>query len=297
MVATVVLLVGVMFVWSYAVFQPRVETLPTTIPFSQQAWMRFVPDTAEFVSYVNYHGAYDATGNYNLFGTEPAVEIYNPSFRIVPTSIEYEVVITLPEENPNEAVPTLTLLKADQAELGRLEIALANSTKLRVTTHGDHAVFSVLFRRPELQVPLVTGNVAIVYGHILFGVGPRSIIPLTRVLDTADHKLRDLFSEERTRTAFYASGGSGNDYLALMVATFPTQIEGAKIAVKTVRTVSETVTSQIAFSFNSEDEARTQYANVKKLYTGGRDYWILGPFVVASFDYDMTELFDQVRGL
>jgi len=92
-------------------------------------------------------------------------------------------------------------------------------------------------------------------------------------------------------------GEADNDYLGLLVATFPTQVERAKTAMKTVRTASQTVTSQIAFSFDSQDQARIRYGSVKELYTGGKDYWILGPFDVVTFEHDISRLGDQVRGL
>ena len=181
-------------------------------------------------------------------------------------------------------------------ELYLLEVALMNSTRIRGTTHGDHTIFTLLIRRPELKTQLVGANVVIAHGH-LFSQGAGSMVPLTTVLDTADHEPNEFFSQQSARTALCASGGADNDYLALLVATFPTQIERAKIAMKTVRTASQTVTSQIAFSFDSQDQARTQYGSVKKLYTGAKDYWILGPFDVVTFEYDISKLGDQVRGL
>lgn len=297
MLATVALLAGIIWAGSYFVLQPKIEALPATIPFSEQAWMRFVPETAEFVSYVDYTEAFEASGNYTLFGTGPSVEIYDPATAIFPHSIEYELTITLAGQTPNEAVPTVTVLKVDSSELGRLAEALENSTRIRRTAHGDHTVYTLLIRHRELATQLVTANIVVAHDHFVMSQGAGSMIPLTKVLDTSDHQLSEFFSQQAARTALYASGGADDKYVALFIATFPTQIEGAKIAVKTVKTPSETVSSQIAFSFNSEDDAKAQYGNVKKLYVGGKDYWILGPFVVVSNEYDMTKLLDQMRGL
>jgi hypothetical protein len=297
MLLTVVLLAAIIWVVPYLTFQPRTEALPASIPFSQQAWMRFIPDTAEFISYVDYRLAYDATGNYSLFGTGPAVEVYSPAFTISPHSVEYELSIALAGKDPKETVPTVTVVKIEPTELSHLEEALRNSTILHKTTHGNHIIFSPLVRHRELKTQLVTANLAVAYEHLLMTEGTGSMNSLTQVLDTADYRLDEFFSQQAARTALYASGGADSNYVALFIATFPTQIEGAKIAMKTVKTASETVTSQIAFSFNSEDEARNQYNNVKKLYSGGKDYWILGPFVVVSFGYDMTKLSEQMRGL
>jgi hypothetical protein len=36
---------------------------------------------------------------------------------------------------------------------------------------------------------------------------------------------------------------------------------------------------------------------VKNLFAGGSDYWILGQFVVVKFNYQMSELSQQIRGL
>jgi hypothetical protein len=95
----------------------------------------------------------------------------------------------------------------------------------------------------------------------------------------------------------YASGGSSGDYLALFAATFPTQIEGANIMMKTVKSASSSVTTQIALSFGSQDKAKVQYRAVKDLYSGGSDYWVLGPFVVARFNREISTLRNEIRGL
>jgi hypothetical protein len=121
--------------------------------------------------------------------------------------------------------------------------------------------------------------------------------PPMKVLDTYDYETGQFFSQPSARTALYAAGGADGHHLALFVAAFPTQIEGASIAIKTVRIDSESFTSQFAFSFNSTDQARAHYDSVKRLYTGGKDYWLLGPFVVATFEYDLSKLADQIRGL
>jgi hypothetical protein len=259
--------------------------------------MKFVPDTAEFVSYVDYAAAFDATANYTLFGTGPSVEIYDPATAISSHSIEYELSISLAGQSPKETVPTVTVLKIGSSELNSLAEALGNSTKIRKMMHGDHTIYSLLIRRRELVTQLVTANVVIAHDHFLLSQGTGSMIPLTQVLDTLDYGANEFFLQQAARTALYASGGADSNYVALFIATFPTQIEGAKIAMKTVKTASETVTSQIAFSFNNEDDARNQYNNVKRLYSGGKDYWILGPFVVVSFDYEISKLSEQVRGL
>jgi hypothetical protein len=258
--------------------------------------MSFIPDTAQFVSYVNYREAFVATGNYSLFGTGPLLEIYAPSVSIDQASVEYEVSIGLPGEG-SEVSPTVTVLRIDSQKLRSLDQALQSSAQVRRTEQNGHTIFSVLVRRRELQTQLVPANLAIEGGHLILTQGLVNVNSLVKVLETVGHEQGQLFSQQSARAALYASGGANDQYLALFIATFPTQIEGAKIAMKTVRTASQTVTSQIAFSFDSQDQAKTQYANVKKLYTGGKDYWILGPFDVVAFEYDISRLGDQVRGL
>jgi hypothetical protein len=297
MLATVALLAAVIWVTPYFSLQPRVEALPDTIPFSQEGWMSFIPDTAQFVSYVNYRDAFVATGNYSLFGTGPLLEIYAPSVSIDQASVEYEVSIGLPGEGSKEESPTVTALRIDSQKLRSLGQALQSSAQVRRTEQNGHTIFSVIVRRRELQTQLVPANLAIEGGHLILTQGLVNVNSLVKVLETVSHEQGQLFSQQSARAALYASGGANDQYLALFIATFPTQIEGAKIAMKTVRTASHTVTSQIAFSFDSQDQAKTQYANVKKLYTGGKDYWILGPFDVVAFEYDISKLGDQVRGL
>ncbi|MGB9022604.1 MAG: hypothetical protein WCC94_04120 [Candidatus Bathyarchaeia archaeon] len=297
MLATVALLAAVIWVGPYLSLQPRVEVLPDIIPFSQEGWMSFVPDSAEFVAYVNYRQAFEATGNYSLFGTGPLVEIYAPAFAIDPASVEYEVSISLAGESSKEGSSTIAVLRIESQELKSLDHALQSSAQVRRTEYNGHTIFSLLVRRRELETQLVLGSLAIEGEHLVLYQGPSNIDALKKILDTAGHEPSQFFSQQSARTALYASGGTNGQCLALFIATFPTQIEGAKVAMKTVRTASQTVTSQIAFSFDSQDQARTQYGNVKRLYTGGKDYWIVGPFDVVAFEYDISKLGDQVRGL
>lgn len=296
MLVTVALLAGMAWFGSYLLLQPKVEELPPTIPFSPQGWMSYVPDSAEYVAYVNYRAAYEASGNYSLFGTNPLLEIYSPPFNVYPTSVEYELAINLAGQT-SKVVSSASVIKVELSELGTLNDTLRSSPALHRTTHGQHVIFNVLIHRKEAQPPLVSASLAIANGHLLFAEGPDSIDSISQVLDSADHGQRQLFSQSSMRTALYASGGTGADYLALFIVTFPTQIEGAKIAVKTVSSASGTVSSRIAFLFDSQDQARGQYENVRKLYAGGNDYRIVGPFVVVTFRYDIALLGDQMRGL
>jgi hypothetical protein len=81
------------------------------------------------------------------------------------------------------------------------------------------------------------------------------------------------------------------------MATFPTQIEGANTMMKTVKSASSSVTTQIALSFDNQGKAEGQYRAVRNLYSGGSDYWVLGPFVVVKFNHEISTLRDEIRGL
>jgi len=297
MLATVALLGGVIWLGSYYSLQPRVEALPSTIPFSREEWMDFVPDSAQFVAYVNYQAAYEATGNYTLFGTNPLIEIYSPPVGIYPNSVEYEVAINLAGQGGDQGLPSVSVLKLELNEAHSLDSALGSSSSLHRTPHGKHEIYALLIRRKELQTQLVSASVAVRGQHLLFAQGPGSGVWIGQLLDTADYGQNHLFSQSSAQTALYASGGSQNEYLALFVTTFPTQVEGAKIAVKTVSTMSGVVSSRFAFSFDSQDQARAHYEKIRGLYTGGSDYWILGSYVVVTFRSEMAGLSDQIRGL
>ena len=259
--------------------------------------MSYVPDSAQFVAYVNLRAAYEATGNYSLFGTNSLIEIYSPPFALYPSSVEYELAINLAGQGSEKRLSTVSVVKAEPNELRSLDDALSASSTIHSTMHGQHAIFGLLIHRKELQPSLVSASLAIANGHLLLAQGPSSTETIAQILDAADYEQYQLFSQSSVRTALYASGGADNQYLALFVATFPTQIEGAKIAMKTVSSASGAVSSRIAFSFDSQDQARAHYENVRRLYAGGDDYRILGPFVVVTFRYDIRMRDDQVRGL
>lgn len=297
MLATVAVLGGVIWLGSYFALQPRVETLPSTIPFSQEEWMGFIPDSAQFVAYVNYQAACEAAGNYSLFGSDPFLEIYSPPFTIYAKSIEYELAINLPGQGAKQAAPSVSVIKMELNEARDLDTALRSFTTLHRTVHGQHEIFTLLIRRKELQTQLVSASLAITGQHLLLAQGGVSTASIGQILDAADYGQNQLFSQSSTQTALYASSGGDDRYLALFVATFPTQIEGAKMAMKTVSSASDAVSSRIAFSFDSREQARAQYENIRKLYTGGNDYWILDSFVVATFRNDISKLGDQIRGL
>ena len=297
MLATIALLCGAIWLGSYFSFQPSVETLPSKVPFSQQEWMTYIPDSAQFVAYVNYQAAFEATGNYSLFGTDPLLEVYSPPFTIYPSSVEYELGINLAALGTAQGVPAVSVIRIGLNDTRNLERALRSSPAVHRTELGSYEIFSLLIRRKELEVQLVSASVAISGEHVLLAQGAASTASIIEVLDAVDFSQKQLFSQSSARTALYASSGGNDRYLALFIAAFPTQVEGANIVMKTVRTDSGSFTSRFAFSFNSTDQARAHYDSVKGLYTGAKDYWLLGPFVVATFEYDLSKLADQIRGL
>ena len=297
MLATVALLCGAIWLGPYFVLQPRVETLQSKVPFSQQEWMSYIPESAQFVAYVNYQAAFEATGNRSFFGTDPLLEVYSPPFTIYSNSVEYELGINLAGPGATQGVPAVSVIKVVLSEAKSLETTLISTPGLHRTEHESHEIFSLLIRRKELQVPLVSASITIDGQHVLLAQGAASAASVIQVLDAADHSQKQLFSKSSAQTALYASSGGDDRYLALFIATFPTQVEGSNIAMKTVTTDSEGFTSRFAFSFNSTDQARAHYDSIKRLYNGGKDYWLLGPFVVATFEYDLSKLADQIRGL
>lgn len=295
MLITITLLLVIVLA-SYISLQPRVETLPTNVPFHNENWMIFVPSSVQFAAYVEYRACIETTGNQSLFGTDPLFEIYSPPFVVYPYSIEYELALNLPSPGSQQASPTVSILKIDSQELQDLQRTLQSSTDLRRTQHGSYTIFDLLIRHKELQTQLVSATLVIAHAHLLFAEGAGSMSYLIQILDTTDYAPDQLFFSQSARTALYASGGD-DDYLAFFAAAFPTQIEGASVVMKTVTSTPGSVAAQIALSFDNQDKARVQYQAVKNLYAGGSDYWILGQFVVVKFNYQMSELSQQIRGL
>ena len=296
MVATIALIL-VALIGSYIALQPRVEDLPAAVPFQYEDWMMYVPSSAEFVGYINYRACMEATGNYSLFGDDPLLEIYSPPYALYATSIEYEVSVNLPSQGSKETSPTANVIKIGLQDLKDLEKALQSSTILRKTNHGGTVIFDLLARRKDRNPQLVSASLAIARERVIFAEGTGTANTIGLILDTVGYESRQLFSLESSRTAVYASGGSSGDYLAFFVATFPTQIEGANIMMKTVKSTSNSVTTQIALSFDSQNKAEGEYSAVRNLYSGGSDYWVLGPFVVAKFNHEISTLRDEIRGL
>ena len=296
MLITIALL-SVILVATYSSLQPKVETLPKTVPFQAEDWMAFVPSSAEFVAYVNYRSCIETSENASLFGVDPLLEIYSPPFLLYPKSIQYEVALSLAGQGSNEVSPTVIVLRIDSQELTVLQGGLESSTRLRKTTYGGYTIYDLLIRHRERQTQLVSAILTIANGHVVFAEGAAVMSLLTQVLDTIASPSKQLFSSDSARSGLYASGGASGDYLAFLAAAFPTQIEGASMLTKTVSSSSGMVTSQIALSFDSQDKAKSEYQAVRNLYDGGSDYWILGQFVVAKFSYQMPDLSQQIRGL
>jgi hypothetical protein len=292
-------LLAVISIGAYLAVQPRVDSLPPTVPFRLASWMKYVPISAQFVSYVDYSTCFEASGNYSLFGTDPLLEIYSPPFVVYPKSIEYEVAINLPAPagSGEQVSPTVIVAKIDPQEFADLEQALRLATSLRRTTYGSYALYDLLIRHRERPTQLAAASLVITDEHIVLAEGTGTRTLLTEVLDAVDYESKQFFSQTSARTALFAAGGADGGYVALFSATFTTQIEGASMLMKTVKVRSDSVTSQISFSLDSQDKAKSQYQTVKNLYTGGSDYWILGNYVVATFHYDISKLGEQVRGL
>ncbi|MGA3298429.1 MAG: hypothetical protein ABSD41_13385, partial [Candidatus Bathyarchaeia archaeon] len=53
---------------SYYSTLPTVEHIPVNFQFQSSGWMAFVPQTSQYVSFIDYHEAYMVSGNPLLFG-------------------------------------------------------------------------------------------------------------------------------------------------------------------------------------------------------------------------------------
>jgi hypothetical protein len=291
--AIISLIIGV----SYYQTLPSVGHIPSDFTFVSQEWMPYVPSDAEYVGYVNYRVAYSVTGNSSLFGFRPLLEFPQLGFEIIPVDVVYEAAIQLPEPRYSGSA-LLIQISASKQSLLTEELASANRTKIPVPDSYDgYAVYSLLTR--EVGDNTTTpGYLALVNNHMLFSNDKKTGLQNVQViLDQVTAKQESLFDDQNIRRSVYATGVTDQNYVALFVGRFPTQLNDTEMATKSIIGNGDSIQVSRAFLFPSSDIALARWGQAHTLYRDASSYRILDSLLVVTYNYPLNRIQTEIVGI
>lgn len=230
MLALLAIIIGA----SYYSSLPSVEHIPSSFQFELATWMAFVPQTAQYVAFVDYQQAYSTSGNTFLFGTSPVFRFYQLPISIPPQSVIYDLDIQVPQPVGTGAVTvSVVKLRNDtlQVILGELE-----KTKLPKTEYDGYSVYNLLTVDQTSSPPkLISTYTAIVGDGLILSIDPNyGKYGVETILDQYTSQAPTLFDNSDVRRGVYASGATAGPYIGLFVGTFSSQFNNTRMIVKSV---------------------------------------------------------------
>ena len=258
--------------------------------------MPYVPRETEYVSYVNYEQAIALTHNSSLFGVNDLFELPPLGFRIFPMDIMYEVVIQLPEPQFSGSTTLLRLTNIKADELVN-DLGSANTTKARAPfSYDGYMVYELLMRKFGDQESSF-GFMAIVNQNIIFSNDKTTGLQNVKtILDQIGSNATSLFDETNVRTAVYATGVTDQNYAALFVAMFTTQLNDT-MAVKSIVGNGGAIVVSRALLFPSSDIALEHFSQAHQIYRDATSYRILDSWLVVQYDYPLSRMQSELIGI
>ncbi len=287
------LLIGV----SYYQTLPQVEHIPDNFEFTSQPWMSYVPSHVEYVGYVNYAQAFFVTGNTSLFGSGTAIDLSELGFKITLSDVNYELEIQLPEPKYSGSATIIQVTSDKQSELLH-DLASSNITKTRAPSNYDgYSVYQLLMRKFGDQTANL-GFLTIVGNDIILSNDKNSgLLNVRAILDQISSKAPDLFDNATVRRSVYASGITDQNYAALFVGLFPTQLNDTQMAAKSVTASGSIMTVTRSLLFPSSDVALERWDQAHQVYKNAAGYKILDTWLVVTYSYPLTRMQAELLGL
>lgn len=291
------LIIIIVIALSYFQSLPTVGHIPATFEFKLQQWMPYVPRETEYVAYVNYEQAFSITHNSSLFGGNDLFELPSLGFRILPMDITYEVVIQLPEPQFSGSTTLLRLTSNKEAELAN-DLGFANITKVRAPFGYDGYQVHVLLMRKFGDQESTIGFMAIVNQHIIFSNDKTTGLQnVETTLNQISSNATSLFDDLTVRTAVYATGVTDQNYAALFVGKFPTQLNDTRMAVKSIIGNGNAIVVSRALLFPTSEIVLERFSQAHQIYRDATSYRILDSWLVVQYDYPLSRMQSELIGI
>ena len=287
--AIIVIIVGA----SYYSSLPKVEHIPDKFQFQLAPWMTFVPQTAEYVAYVDYQQAYSASGNSSIFGTLPIFQFYQLQLEIPPQSILYDLDVQLPQPSSNSVV-TVSVLKVrnDTMRILLNATAKANLSKLE---YDGYPVYTILMIS---QQKLINAYMALAENVLILSIDPNlGRAGVETMLDQATTRAPSLFDNYDVRRGIYASGATDKPYIGLFVGTFSSQFNNTRMIIKSVIAEGNGIGVTRSVLFPTSDFAMSEFDHAHNVYRDADNYRILDQWLVISYNYGYDKLRGELTGI
>jgi hypothetical protein len=142
------------------------------------------------------------------------------------------------------------------------------------------------------------GFIAIVKDHLIFSNDKNTALRnVQAILDQTVSSGNGLFDQATVKQAAYAAGVSDQNYVALFVGRFPTQLNDTQMAVKSVVGEGGSLLVSRALLFPSSDIALQRLDQAHKVYQNASSYSILDSWLVVTYNYPVSEIEAEILGI
>jgi hypothetical protein len=282
---------------SYYSSLPKVEHIPDKFNFQAASWMAFVPQTAQYVSYIDYQQAYSASGNSSMFGTVPIFQFYQLHLEIPPQSMLYDLDVQLPQSNSNSVV-TVSVVKLRNDTLRILLSAIAK-TDLAKSEYDGYPVYNILMiSAVSSQQNLISAYMAVTNSCLILSIDPNlGKSGVETMLDQYTTTAPTLFDNYDVRRGVYASGATEEPYIGLFVGTFSSQFNNTRMIVKSVIAQGTGISVTRSVLFPTSDFAMSEFDHAHNVYRDADSYRVLDQWLVISYDYGFDKLRGELTGI
>ncbi|MGA8857529.1 MAG: hypothetical protein WB643_10235 [Candidatus Bathyarchaeia archaeon] len=292
------LLLAIIVASSYYSSLPKVEHIPDNFQINTADWMKFVPQNAQYVSFVNYQAALTTSGNVFLFGSQAIFQFYQLNVNVPPQSITFDLDVQLPQAGSNSAAVTVSVIGLRNDTLSFLINELAKTNTTGSQYDGYPAYNLLVVSSVAAQQKLISAYVAIVSGALVLSIDPNSAkYGVKTILDKYVSSTPTLFDNSDVRRGVYASGAAGTSYIALFVGTFSSQFNNTRMIVKSVIQNTNGISVTRSVLFPSSDFAMSEIGHAHNVYRNADSYRILDDWLVISYSYSIDKLRGELTGI
>jgi len=290
-------LIAIIIGWSYYASLPKIEHIPSNFQFPYASWMTFIPQTAEYVAFVDYQQAYSTSKNTFLFGTSPLFQFYQLPVSIPPQSVIYDIDIQIPQPVSTGAVTVSVInLRNDTLQIFKSELAKANLPK---TEYDGYSVYNLLtVDQTSSALKLINAFTAIIDNGVILSIDQTNgKYGVETILDQYTSQAPTLFDNPDVRRGVYASGATTGPFIGLFVGTFSSQFNNTRMIVKSVIQNSNGISVTRSVLFPSSDLAMSEFGHAHNVYRDANSYRILDQWLVISYDYSIDKLRGEITGI
>lgn len=295
--ATLILL-AIIVGGSYYASLPKVEHIPPNFQFQLTSWMAFVPQTSQYVAFIDYQEAYSASGNTFLFGIAPLFRFSQLPIDIPPQSVVYDLDIQLPRPDATSGAVTVSIVKLRNDTLS-VFVNEISKTNLRKTEYDGYPAYSLLIvDTSSSQQKLINAYTAVIGDGLVISLDQSyGKYGVETILDQYTSHAPTLFDNSDVRRGVYASGAVGGPYIGLFVGTFSSQFNNTRMIVKSVIPNGNGISVTRSVLFPSSDFAMSEFGHAHNVYRNADSYRVLDQWLVISYNYTIDKLRGELTGI